>query len=63
MAEAIKTVTIKVRVDPAEKRELAWAARQMGIPLSVWMRSMALKEARVMGTAARRRSTTKAKRR
>lgn len=62
MAEAIKTVTIKVRVDPAEKRELAWAARQMGLPLSVWMRSMALKEARVMGLAARRRSG-KAKRR
>jgi hypothetical protein len=54
MAEAIKTVTIKVRVDPAEKRELAWAAREVGLPLSLWMRSMALKEARVM--AARRRA-------
>jgi hypothetical protein len=58
MAEvaAIKTVTIKVRVDPGEKRELEWAARQMGLPLSVWMRSMALKEARAMGQAAARRS-------
>ncbi len=63
MAEAIKTVTIKVRVDPAEKRELMWAARQMGLPLSVWMRSMALKEARVMGVAAQLRGARKAKRR
>jgi uncharacterized protein (DUF1778 family) len=55
-ATAIKTVTIKVRVDPSEKRELEWAARQNGLPLSVWMRSMALKEARTMGAATRRRT-------
>jgi len=55
MTDVVKTITVKVRVDPLEKRDLDWAAKRAGLPLSVWMRSLALQAARDQAAQVGRR--------
>lgn len=45
MEDALKTSTIKIRVDPDEKTELRWAARQAGhAGVSSLLRTLGLEE-------------------
>lgn len=53
MSKPVKTLTVKVRMDPIEYRDLEWAAKKAGLPLSVWIRSLALQTARAQKGRAR----------
>lgn len=42
----VRTQTLKIRLDPVEHRELVHAARKAGSNMSVWARTLLLREAR-----------------
>lgn len=44
-SEPAKTITLRIRVDPGQRRDLEFAARHHHLELSTWMRQFCLDEA------------------
>jgi hypothetical protein len=48
MPKPVKSVQVHVRMTPEQHEELETSARHLGLPLSVWMLAMTLKESRLL---------------
>lgn len=46
MDEPRKDTVLKIRVDPTQRADFAWAARREGTQMSTWLRRLALEEVR-----------------
>lgn len=46
MEQPRKDTVIKIRVDPTQKADFAWAAKREGVQMSTWLRQLGLAEVR-----------------